>query len=391
MWRADAIRRRGSMAPRTPCIAGNTLHRVVLPRIDALYLLSGRELRRMEHLSIDFLDSCHAKKHFLHWLRRYENCRGAIRQDVEALYHEYHAARVIRRFLHRIAQKHQSLVITGSFAAARYLESHRLEAWRPGDIDIFVFDKEVSTAVETEFIDTLKRQLCIDTARHGWTPEDGPCENAVGSLAFLDIDELSRTSRSHWTPRALRTSVSKWLESYSEAHRHEEEEEACEDVAVGEADTSSTTTRQEMQRVLSNLPEDPQPSTLRIWSTVRLTPIRRIPGMRNPRQKNMGMPAALLPINIIHVELIQDCAQEVDEADIRACVCNNFDQAACCMTLSVSSEFEYEYRGFDGAADCLLHRRLVLRPQAFSCHPTDITKQMDRIRRYVERGFRFIQ
>ena len=113
--------------------------------------------------------------------------------------------------------------------------------------------------------------------------------------------------------------------------------------------------------------------------------------MPNPKRKKMGIPAALLPINIIHVELIQDCAQEVDEADIRACVCNNFDQAACCMTLSVSSEFEYEYRGFDGAADCLLRRRLVLRPQAFSCHPTDITKQMDRIRRYVERGFRFIQ
>ena len=62
MWRADAIRRRGSMAPPTSCIAGNTLRRVVLPRIDALYLLPGRELRRLEHISIDFLDLCHAEK-----------------------------------------------------------------------------------------------------------------------------------------------------------------------------------------------------------------------------------------------------------------------------------------------------------------------------------------
>ena len=390
MWRADAIRRRGSMATPTSCIAGNTLRRVVLPRIDALYLLSGRELRRLEHISIDFLDSCPAKKHFRWWLRQYENCRGAICQDVEALYLEYHAARVIRRFLHSITQKHRSLVITGSFAAARYLESHRLEAWRPGDIDIFVLDKEVGTAVETEFIDTLKTQLCIDTARHGWTPEDGQCENAVGSLAFIDIDELSNTSRSHWTPRALQTSVAEWLVSYSEAARHEEED-TCEYAMVDEADPSSTNRRREMQRVLSNLPEYPQPSTLTIWSTVRLTPIQWLPGMRNPKRKKMGMPAALLPINIIHVELRPDCAEEAVEADVRECVCNNFDQAACCMTLSVSSEFEYEYRAFNGAADCLLHRRLVLRPQAFSCHPTNITKQMERIQRYVDRGFRFVR
>ena len=61
MWRADAIRRRGSMPPPASCIAGTTLHRVVLPRIDALYLLSGRELLRLEHISIDFLHSCPAK------------------------------------------------------------------------------------------------------------------------------------------------------------------------------------------------------------------------------------------------------------------------------------------------------------------------------------------
>ena len=302
-WRADAIRRRGSMPPPTSCITGNTLRRVVLPRIDALYLLSGRELRRMEHIGIDFLDSCHAEKHFREWLQRYENCRGAIRQDVEALYHEYHAARVIRRFLRSITQKHRSLVITGSFAAARYLESHRLEAWRPGDIDIFVFDKEVCTAVENEFVDTLKRQLCINTARHGWTDEDGRCENAVGSLAFIDIDGLSHPSRSHWTHRALHTSVAKWLVSYSEAHG-QEEEDTCEDVILDEADPSSTTRLQEMQRVLSNLPEDPQPSTLRICSSVRLTPIRWPTAMPNPKRKKMGILAALLPINISHVEFL---------------------------------------------------------------------------------------
>ena len=167
MWRADAIRRRGSIPPTASCIAGTTLHRVVLPRIDALYLLSGRELFRLEHVSIDFLHSCPAKQYFRQWLQRYENCRGAICQGVEALYREYHAARVVRRFLHCITQKHRSLVITGSFAAACYLESHGLEAWRPGDIDIFVLDEQVATAVEAEFIDTLKVQLCIDTARHG--------------------------------------------------------------------------------------------------------------------------------------------------------------------------------------------------------------------------------
>ena len=134
MWRAQAIRRRGSIQPTASSIAGNTLHRIVLPRIDSLYLLSGRDLFRLEHLNIDFLHSCPSEQYFRQWLQRYENNRGAMCQSVEALYREYHAARVVRRFLRCITQKHRSLVITGSFAAACYLESHGFEAWRPGEI-----------------------------------------------------------------------------------------------------------------------------------------------------------------------------------------------------------------------------------------------------------------
>ena len=190
MWRAQAIRRRGSIQPTASSIAGNTLHRIVLPRIDSLYLLSGRDLFRLEHLNIDFLHSCPSEQYFRQWLQRYENNRGAMCQSVEALYREYHAARVVRRFLRCITQKHRSLVITGSFAAACYLESHGFEAWRPGDIDLFVFDEQVAIDVETRFIDTLQRTLCVDISRQAWFPDDGRSENAVGSLAFMEHDRL---------------------------------------------------------------------------------------------------------------------------------------------------------------------------------------------------------
>ena len=188
MWRAQAIRRRGSIQPTASSIAGNTLHRIVLPRIDSLYLLSGRDLFRLEHLNIDFLHSCPSEQYFRQWLQRYENNRGAMCQSVEALYREYHAARVVRRFLRCITQRYRSLVITGSFAAACYLESHRFEAWRPGDIDLFVFDEQVAIDVETRFIDTLQRTLCVDISRQAWFPDDGLSENAVGSLAFMEHD-----------------------------------------------------------------------------------------------------------------------------------------------------------------------------------------------------------
>ena len=389
-WRADTIHRRMSI-PKTPSsITASTLHRVVLPRIDALYLLSGRDLFRLEHVSTEFLHSRSAKEHFRQWLQRYENCRGAIRQTVGALYREYHAARVVRRFLRGITQNRRDLVITGSFASARYLESHGLEAWRPGDIDIFVVEEQVAAAVEAEYVEALKVQLSLDTVRRGWAPEDGKCEGAVGSLAFADKNGLSIPIDSRWTPRDLRIAVRKWLMEYSEAHEHqsyseahEHEGDACEDVMHAETDMSLTARLREMQRVLVNLPDDPQPSMLKICSTVRLTP-----ATRTTEQRKMGMPAALLPINIIYVQLLQE-GSEIK--DIRECVCNNFDQAACCMTLSVSSDFEYECQELNDAADCLRRRLLRLRPQAFSCQHSDVEQQMQRILKYVTRGFHFEQ
>ena len=115
---------------------------MTLPRVDALYLLSGRDLFRLERVSTEFLHSRSAKKHSRQRLQRYENYRGAIRQTFGALYQEYHAAQLVRRFLRGITQKRCNLVITGSFASASYLERHALEAWRRGDIDSFVVEEQ---------------------------------------------------------------------------------------------------------------------------------------------------------------------------------------------------------------------------------------------------------
>ena len=379
MWRANILRRRESMHATGSSSADKTLQRIVLPRIDALYLLAGHEIFRLQQVSISFLHVCPPRQYFQKWLGRHEKSRGAIRQGVPALYREYHAARVVRRFLRSITQKHRSLVITGSFAAACYLESHGLEAWRPGDIDVFVSDEQVARDVESEFVSTLQAQLCMDVARHSWNPDVAQCEDTSLSLVLLGKDASVHATGSHWTPHDLRIAVGNWLASYFPAREHEDDipEAEVDDVLAAEAEPSWTTPEQEMQRVMANLPANPQPSMLKMCSTVRLTP---------SSPKKLGTPAALLPINIIHVEPRIDSPPFTD---IRECVCRNFDQAACCMTLSVSPDFVYTYHDLYGAADCLRDRRLQLRSQAFSCQRTDVEQQMKRIWKYVLRGFKF--
>ena len=376
MWRANILRRRESMHATASSSADRTLLRIVLPRIDALYLLAGHDTFRLQQVSIFFLNVCAPQEYFQQWLGRHEKSRGAICQGVQALYREYHAARVVRRFLRSITQKHHSLVITGSFAAACYLESHGLEAWRPGDIDVFVFDKHVAKDIESEFVDTLKRELCIDVKRHSWDSDVSQREeDTCLSLVLMGKDAMMHPTGSHWTPHDLRIAVGNWLASYFQAHEHEDD--ALEAVTYVEAEPSWPIQMQEMQRIMANLPGDPQPSMLKMCSTVRLTPSRR---------RKLGTPAALLPLNIIHVETLPDSPEF---ADIRECVCSNFDQAACCMTLSVSPDFEYICHGLYGAADCLRARRLQLRSQAFSCQRGDVEQQMKRIWKYVLRGFQF--
>ena len=117
----------------------------------------------------------------------------------------------------------------------------------------------------------------------------------------MEHDGLLHPNGSRWTPVYLHNSVANWLASYFEAHGHGNDD--FEDVVNAEVDPSFTTRLQEMQRLLDNLPVDPQPSMLRICSTVRLTPaVMRSVNQRHPR---FGVPAALLPINIIHVRSLQ--------------------------------------------------------------------------------------
>ena len=54
-----------------------------------------------------------------------------------------------------------------------------------------------------------------------------------------------------------------------------------------------------------------------------------------------------------------------------------------------TADFEDECHELYGAADCLRRRHLQLRPQAFSCQHTEVEQQMQRILKYVDRGFQF--
>ena len=93
----------------------------------------------------------------------------------------------------------------------------------------------------------------------------------------------------------------------------------------------------------------------------------------------------LLPaVNII---LVSAKRSDVYVFNYTAFVCTNFDLIPCCVALTVSPELRFECHGYLGALQAIERKELRANATIFSSSSTCITMQMDRILKYLERGF----
>ena len=120
----------------------------------------------------------------------------------------------------------------------------------------------------------------------------------------------------------------------------------------------------------------PRPYT--IESSVRLHCLRG--------NESLRYNSVLRDVNIIQIAPTSANAIHTDPAEF---ICSGFDINLCCVSLRVEENLSYTCTEYYNAAEALNTGRLELRNCAFQQPPYKVSRQMERILKYVQRGFRW--
>ena len=328
------------------------LFNLCFPWMLQTYMISGVACFSLEQV-------CVAAKHPLppatrmrQWLNRHESGRGMGRMDVRLLYLEYHTARLMRLFL-KAASSVNDCVIAGGYAACKFMEQQTRVTWAPGDIDFFTTSEDSGARLLQCFREKVATPLCVEvTERISHRYPDSDDEDSSASWSGSEED----------VPKFLNDEVSEWIAGL---------------------DPSENDASQQLWGILEMLPKCFDPPNYEIIKTTKtefenpsvpaISPITRF------------SVASLLPINIIHIKLLNQAEDPRGMAEI---VCSNFDMAQCCVSVSFGEEGEYYTRCFSRAIDALRQERIILQPRAFCTGPNAVEVQMRRVMKYIGRGFR---
>ena len=169
-----------------------------------------------------------------------------------------------------------------------------------------------------------------------------------------------------WGKQCLQTEIARWCAARNAA-----------------ADTSATFFEDRcapwhasLLSTAANLPEVLRPKEYTIHVTHRIC-CEASPG-------DVDLADMLPAVNII---LVSAKRSDVYVFNYTAFVCTNFDLIPCCVALTVSPELRFECHGYLGALQAIERKELRANATIFSCSSTCITMQMDRILKYLERGF----
>ena len=159
-----------------------------------------------------------------------------------------------------------------------------------------------------------------------------------------------------WTRTSLQDAINTWVTRYS-------------------------TRRNELRATAENLPRQLAKREYRLKATNRLIPLR------NPQWHYK----AALPVNIIAIEP-RDPSYEPGKAtrtENEAFVCRNFDLSLCCVAMTITETLVYEFEEYQDAFTALQNRELKLSKISFTNRRNAIGVQLDRIRKYIDRGWRW--
>lgn len=321
-------------------------------RCDELYVIDADKLFALSMLCKDLECIPSAIDHFRKWLIREESGRGGLRRDVNAVYMEYHASRLMRLFLRKVLSIKPTPVIAGGFPAAMWAEKMSYISWRPRDVDIFLFDVEEMKIVQGLYESMVTRPLRRTMYVQIWKGYD-PSLAAERSLDEVGV--CRRRVSNVDSPEALRRRIKRWLRFHVER-------------------TDEYPELKWLDRTIHHLQHRCVSQQYKVVSTKCLKFID------NPW-------CATLPINLIHIA--PQSAVIVNEGN--RFVCENFDITLCCVALDEVKEdlTMGTFLGFHGAFEALRKCDLCLTDRAFSCQVVNVSYQMSRLCKYMRRGYSF--
>ena len=117
-------------------------------RSEEIYLLTPKEMFPFTSLCTYACSRRPALGSFRDYLWRQEAGRGSEAFKVSIVYFEYHAAHLMRLFLHRVMMQIPTAVVAGSYPAAMHMQTKGIDVWRPRHIDIFLFEEAHMTDLQ---------------------------------------------------------------------------------------------------------------------------------------------------------------------------------------------------------------------------------------------------
>ena len=269
---------------------------------------------------------------------------------------DYRAAIYQREFLREVAFRAPHAVVAGSFAAAQHLMQRSLSTFLPNDIDIFVFSD-----IDVDIVQNCYRQ-CVASPLE-------LCLYCTHHRRVLDTD-LPVFTESMLDPVATRQRAIDWVASVRAS--------VLKDVRLPIG--SRLSKLQNLQHIEDNIS---------VHKDMGCNPGYVIDGtwrlVVKKTSHGRDVPLLLLPVNVICVSF--PCGAEAPAAASDS-VINFFDILPCRITLHTSTTLQYICAGPMNAINALEARELTLCKYSFSNDTHRFEQQMDRLMKYVDRGFR---
>ena len=265
------------------------------------------------------------------------------------------------------------MIIAGSFATATFLESSGTRPWWGNDINVWTTCWFQAAEVADMYVRGVLRPMrytYFSEQHHDFPYSIGSDFEDSSSGESYDFLELARRRMGpqspDWNLRTLQAAVRTWLQ--------DELEEAMETIRSRNPALTATFIEQQLRATVDHLPRHIEDAPWRPMSTIALQP--RTSPYPNTRS------VTICPINIRQVSAY-------DDEDLGAAVCSGFDVTACCVELRVDGNDRFTLRHHYSSDASVLNRVLELCPVAFARSREGVYAQMDRIAKYVERGFQW--
>ena len=321
------------------------------------YFLDGCAFHRLQMLCAFTADAAPSVRTFESWLR----CNDTIQANricrlPRRVYVQYNASRLLRLFLRAVTIHIPTAVIAGSFAASMYLKSIGVRcSWRPNDIDIFVFaEKHMQHVMQLYvqlFVDTMGGRLLRVGARRGSRVVQFGARRVRSEEEELSF-QYTRFS-----------SVAKGNQTRMECSR-------AIRAFLHEKDLRKLHVNSLLRNVELHLPQTFCQREYRIIDVEKMT----LKG---------NAPTTNLPVNVIVVEPFNDVV------DFKRFICESFDISLCSIAVErINDELQFtNFGGFNNAFADLRMKKLRLMSTSFAINAKGIHHQMNRVSKYLERGY----